>query len=101
MAKRAPISGENVRMRRHHLRHGGKRPLCSAEPSEINRGICANYLVGKLISSCPLLENSSMAETVSKTCPICYSAVDARAKKCSHCHSLLGIYKVVVPALVV
>jgi hypothetical protein len=42
-----------------------------------------------------------MAETVTKTCPICYSAVDARAKKCPHCHSLLGFYKVVAPAMVV
>jgi len=42
-----------------------------------------------------------MAETITKTCPICYSTVDARAKKCPHCHSLLGFYKVVVPAMVV
>jgi hypothetical protein len=42
-----------------------------------------------------------MAETATKTCPICYSTVDARAKKCPHCHSLLGVYKVVVPAMVI
>lgn len=41
-----------------------------------------------------------MAETVTKTCPICFSVVDARAKKCPHCQSLLGFYKVVVAALV-
>jgi hypothetical protein len=42
-----------------------------------------------------------MAETATKTCPICYSTVDARAKKCPHCHSLLGVYKVVIPAMVI
>jgi hypothetical protein len=41
-----------------------------------------------------------MAETITKTCPICYSTVDARAKKCPHCHSLLGFYKVLIPAMV-
>ena len=41
-----------------------------------------------------------MAETATKTCHICYSTIDARAKKCPHCHSLQGIYKFVAPVLV-
>ena len=42
-----------------------------------------------------------MADTITKTCPLCYGTVDARAKKCPHCHSLLGPYRIAVPAMVI
>src|SRR3954454_23829279 len=41
-----------------------------------------------------------MAATVTKTCPTCFSEIDARAKKCPQCLSPLGIYRLVVVLLV-
>jgi hypothetical protein len=41
-----------------------------------------------------------MAATVTKTCPTCFSEIDARAKKCPQCLSPLGIYRLVAVLLV-
>src|SRR4051812_47688499 len=41
-----------------------------------------------------------MAATVTKTCPTCFSEIDARAKKCPQCLSPLGVYRLVAVVLV-
>jgi hypothetical protein len=41
-----------------------------------------------------------MAATVTKTCPTCFSEIDARAKKCPQCLSPLGIYRLVAVLVV-
>jgi hypothetical protein len=38
-----------------------------------------------------------MADAVTKSCPVCFGTIDARAKKCPHCHSPQGIYKFTIP----
>jgi hypothetical protein len=47
-----------------------------------------------------LSRRTSMAATVTKTCPTCFSDIDARAKKCPQCHSPLGVYRLVAVLLV-
>jgi hypothetical protein len=34
-----------------------------------------------------------MAATLTRTCPVCFSDIDRRAKKCPQCHSPLGVYR--------
>jgi hypothetical protein len=41
-----------------------------------------------------------MAATVTKTCPTCFSEIDARAKKCPQCLAPLGVYRFVAVLLV-
>lgn len=38
-----------------------------------------------------------MADSVTKSCPVCFSTIDARAKKCPHCYAMQGIYKFTIP----
>jgi hypothetical protein len=45
------------------------------------------------ISSIPLLDEVSKVAANTRLCPVCFSEIDARAKKCPQCHSPLGIYK--------
>ena len=47
-----------------------------------------------------LSRRTSMAATVTKTCPTCFSEIHARAKKCPQCLSPLGIYRLVAVLLV-